>query len=135
MFSITRKCDNCKREKPDNFFSNHKKYLCLSCYDEAISEESLRKITNSRKYVYIIGGVGSSLVKIGITKQLSQRLFSLNTSSPIELFFVFHFLSENAMKTEKELHKKFSTKRVKGEWFALTEQDIEQIKYKYSSSN
>jgi len=35
---------------------------------------------------------------------------------------------QDAVAAELTLHKKFSSKRVKGEWFKLSRADIEQIK-------
>ena len=35
---------------------------------------------------------------------------------------------------EKHLHEKYSNKRLSGEWFSLTEQDLMWLKNKYSKS-
>jgi len=35
---------------------------------------------------------------------------------------------ENVEQVEKEIHRRFQAKRVKGEWFELNEADVEYIR-------
>jgi len=83
-----------------------------------------RKISN---LVYLIGAE-NGLTKIGITNNIFSRFSGLNTSSPVELSLVFYFEAKDAAKTERLLHDKYAVKRVKGEWFNLSVEDVDWIK-------
>lgn len=61
---------------------------------------------------YIIKG--GHKVKIGVSKNVPERLKQLQTSRSMELR-VIHVFNGNL---EKELHKQFADYRLKGEWFS-----------------
>ncbi|WP_371594732.1 GIY-YIG nuclease family protein [Streptomyces virginiae] len=65
--------------------------------------------------VYLIGSVGSSLVKIGVTTQLAARLRSLQSSSPVRLEVLWSTAGDRALETA--LHQRFADRRAHGEWF------------------
>lgn len=143
MNSITRKCNKCHQIKDHVFFSSIHKSLCLSCYGQVISEftdvknipaikenvPSERKLSSADKFVYLISG--GDLTKIGITKNPTFRLNKLRLASPIPLTLIYSFRSKNARQTEIELHCIFRDKRLHGEWFTLSDDDIQSIKSKY----
>ena len=59
-------------------------------------------------------------MKIGTACNVERRLKNMQTGSPdiLGLWGVIKFQDKSEAKhKEKELHKKFSTHRVKGEWF------------------
>lgn len=71
-------------------------------------------------YTYII--FDSRHYKIGKTKDLKLRLESMKTSNPyIKLLL---FLEKDI---EKELHVKFKSKNVTGEWFDLSFEDLNYL--------
>ncbi|MCP2025746.1 hypothetical protein L1276_000886 [Flavobacterium sp. HSC-32F16] len=57
-------------------------------------------------------------VKIGITKNVRQRIRSLKTGSESKL--IIHAMEPGSRKKELELHKKFESDRRQGEWFACS---------------
>lgn len=64
--------------------------------------------------------------KIGYTTNLSMRLLSLQTGNPDQL--VVYKTIENATKrTETQLHGMFAQYRIRGEWFAIDSNIIDQI--------
>lgn len=77
-------------------------------------------------FVYLIRA--GDLCKIGMTISVESRLSSLQSSSslPIELLHVIETTDMDT--TETALHEKFQNKRVNGEWFNLSLEDIEYIK-------
>lgn len=77
--------------------------------------------------VYLIQAA-NGLVKIGIAGDVHKRLNSLNTASPVELSIIFYFKPKDAAITENYLHGVFMDRRVKGEWFNLSNEDIDWIK-------
>lgn len=73
----------------------------------------------------------NGLVKIGKTVNIQQRFKSIHTMSPIDIE-VFAFLeTEMADELEYELHIEFDVDRVKGEWFNLSDEDLQYIVEKY----
>lgn len=69
--------------------------------------------------VYFVGN-GNGQVKIGHSKEPLIRLAGLQTASPhkLELLAVV----PGTEKVEAELHRKFATFRLSGEWFQLSDQ-------------
>ncbi len=79
-----------------------------------------------RGYVYFVAD-DQGRVKIGKTYRLKDRLgeYTKQAFEPVLL----HTIKTNDMDLTEELfHEQFKDKRIRGEWFALTEKDIKQIK-------
>lgn len=62
--------------------------------------------------------------KIGIANDVLRRLESLATGNPFELRLVAIYGYENAQIVEAALHQRFSAQRVRGEWFKLNDDDL-----------
>ena len=79
-------------------------------------------------YVYFIQDQDSGTVKIGRAKDLERRMdiFSKKYTFPIKLIQFIYTL--NYEKIEMAFHRHYGNKRREGEWFALNEADIVQIK-------
>jgi hypothetical protein len=77
------------------------------------------------EYVYLIRAY--QWYKIGRTNYLSDRLASLSTLPPFDLELIHAIDCDDSRKAEAELHQTFAEKRVKGEWFLLSEEDVEVI--------
>lgn len=80
-------------------------------------------------YIYFILNCDSEAVKIGIAKNVKQRIASLQTSSPSELKLLGKIQAESVSKArelEQSLHKTFDKYRVRGEWF---EASVELLDY------
>jgi hypothetical protein len=82
-------------------------------------------------YVYLIESQYG--YKIGKTVNIQSRinLFSVKLPFPIKLINYAWF--DNYSAAEREFHELFSEKRLEGEWFDLSEDDIEIIKSKGKS--
>lgn len=60
------------------------------------------------------------LYKIGFTKGNSKkRIKELSTGNPFELELVCTFDTKFNMKVERILHRRYKSKKVRGEWFNL----------------
>ena len=112
-----------------------------SCIREMNFSRSLKEMTkeslsyrsnkNSKKgFVYFASSLESSSVKIGSTRNISSRMSQLSTSSPSKIRPIFSFLCENRLKAERLLHSHFAKKRLNGEWFSLSKDEIELAKEK-----
>lgn len=67
--------------------------------------------------VYFIYCEASSMIKIGFTSNIKNRLGNLKTMSPVPLRLIGTI--EGTRVDEENLHKKFARLRSHGEWFKL----------------
>jgi len=84
---------------------------------------------DSKGFIYVLR-VDNGLCKIGRTKHLDDRIYQLGVTLPYDPELVCAVKVDDCIIAESELHELFthSGKHVKGEWFKLTEGDIEYIK-------
>lgn len=80
-----------------------------------------------RGTVYVVSD-GRGHFKIGKTTNLEKRIQGLSCGLPFDLIVVHRYQTLTMSKEEARWHAFFSEKRVRGEWFLLSEQDIELIK-------
>lgn len=78
-------------------------------------------------YVYLIQSP-SGHYKIGRTSDPKDRMKTFNVKLPFEVEFICVIPTEDMYFLEKQLHRQFAAKRVNGEWFALSADDVEYIK-------
>jgi hypothetical protein len=82
-----------------------------------------KKEDNSLCGVYLIQA-DNGLTKIGCTKNIINRFSVLKTSSPCDLKIIGFVNSTSQYDLEREIHNYFSDRRVKGEWFDLSEAEL-----------
>lgn len=92
-----------------------------------VTENYLKETEGRNKgYVYFIKREDDGLIKIGMSKDVNQRFYCLNSSFN---FFVVGFIyCDNFIQLEKELHEKFKNKRVQGEFFNIDEKQVLNFK-------
>jgi hypothetical protein len=72
--------------------------------------------------------------KIGISKEPKHRESTLQSEKPsILLIWSSPVPIKNVNKIEAILHEKFSSKRIRGEWFDLSDDDIYFIKNSFQN--
>lgn len=76
-------------------------------------------------YVYVL--FSENRFKIGMTKSPKKRIGNIQTASPFMVEVVAYQYSKDCLALERWLHDEFSDKRVKGEWFSLSADDIESL--------
>lgn len=82
-----------------------------------------RNPTPAQGYVYLAKFEGR--YKIGQTTNLRRRKRELATGLPDELKIVHTIQTDDPGGVEAYWHKRFDDKRIKGEWFALDEGDVQ----------
>ena len=71
--------------------------------------------------VYFIGEKGSNIVKIGKTLgRPTKRMAAIQGSNAHEL----QLLAVSKAKPEKHYHDMFAKKRIRGEWYSITEDEL-----------
>jgi hypothetical protein len=96
---------------------------CINITDATV----LHSDTPKAGYVYLIQSPTGSY-KIGRSKNIANRLKTFNVKLPFEIEIEHVISCSDYRAAERELHKRYADKRVNGEWFALTRDDVEQIK-------
>lgn len=81
--------------------------------------------SNSDRFIYILKS--GTYYKIGIAKDVAQRLRNLQTGNPIEIALVSAAFFEGAPRFESKLHEAFSEYRTRGEWFELPPDKLEDL--------
>lgn len=75
--------------------------------------------------IYAIRCTDTGIVKIGHSKDPARRLRHLQTGSPTRLEII---LDEAAtLWHEAVLHERYAARRKHGEWFSLTERQVDEI--------
>ena len=78
-------------------------------------------------FVYVIEDTGSGYFKIGMSRDPVKRFEQIQPVLPFETLITCTFEVEDRYAAESFLHRRFSGKRAKGEWFDLSEEDLEWI--------
>jgi predicted GIY-YIG superfamily endonuclease len=78
-------------------------------------------------HVYFLKCRNTNLYKIGYSSSVKDRIKNIKQGSPTEIDVIGYVASEDCYADEKACHELFSKKRTKGEWFALTNDDINTI--------
>ena len=86
-----------------------------------------RKLEQSKRngYVYLINA--GEFYKIGISRNVDRRITQLSTIPPFDVTLVCTIETDDMLGLENELHTMFSEKRVNGEWFTLSAEDVNYI--------
>lgn len=92
----------------------------------AVERRGQTAATGFSQWVYLIY-CPTGHYKIGVAKNPGQRLASLKTLMPVELEVLHLIGCDNAYSAEEDLHKLFSDRRYRGEWFVLSPEDIDYI--------
>lgn len=79
-------------------------------------------------YVYFVQEYMTGSFKIGKTKHIDRRMNVFNVKLPFENKLIFLIKSADHHQTEIAFHEYFSKKRLEGEWFDLTKDDVSWIK-------
>lgn len=78
-------------------------------------------------YIYLITSeVG--LTKIGLTDDVQKRFGSIDSCSPCRIELHHYQFVQDTNRIERLLHQHFGAKRIKGEWFNLDPDEIQEAK-------
>ena len=78
-------------------------------------------------YIYLIEAKGTGKYKIGISKNPKERLEQLQTANGEKLEIICTFATRYKYLLEKTLHSHFKSKQTLGEWFGLTDKEVENF--------
>ena len=68
------------------------------------------------------------LYKIGYTRRpIEKRIKEIKTGNGHEIYLVSSFKSKWGTKIESQMHRTFKSKKINGEWFDLTDEEVESF--------
>ena len=79
------------------------------------------------RFVYLVRAE-NGLHKIGIAANARERFLGIRSQSPAPVALEFCMRCPRALEIERALHSRFVSKRHHGEWFDLSEDDVEYVK-------
>lgn len=77
--------------------------------------------------VYFLRSEANGLTKIGHSVEIERRVSSLRTSSSVRLSVVGRMFTKRYVEAERFCHSALRHRRVHGEWFQLTMDDVNQV--------
>lgn len=77
------------------------------------------------KHLYVIKS--GDLYKIGISDNPPKRIYGVKSPNGQKKELLFHYPLRDTRWVESELHGIFYEKRIEGEWFRLTEKELQRI--------
>jgi hypothetical protein len=78
-------------------------------------------------YVYLIQELNDGNFKIGRTRNPNNRLETFGVTLPAKVDYICLIPTENTHLLERKLHRQFARRRVAGEWFALSDEDVASV--------
>lgn len=89
-------------------------------------KEEVREQTHTpaNGYVYLLKEINGPHFKIGVTAYPEDRMKVFAVRLPYRVEYACLIPSADMYALEAELHNKFADKRVDGEWFALSSDDV-----------
>lgn len=83
--------------------------------------------TDTSSYVYVLKNEITGLTKIGMTNNPKRRLKELDTGNGVPLTYIFCEFVPGGSIFENKLHQIYANKCTTGEWFNLTDDDINNV--------
>lgn len=106
--------DRINKLKPNAIIEKQKKYD--------------KRKENDTGYIYIIKVKGFHYYKIGKTIGLPEtRMSKMQVGLPFDLELIDSWEKKNHSVIESHLHKKFSRKRIRGEWFVFSDEELKYV--------
>lgn len=88
------------------------------------------KKNEEKGFVYLLGDwEKDGIYKIGVTKgTIERRIKKLQTGNSGEIFMCDYYKTEHPFFIERQLHLKYQSKKVSGEWYQLTNEEALDFK-------
>ncbi len=113
----------------NNSVSDKNDYLYL--FSEMFGHSKKKK---EKAYLYLMLEHSTGYYKIGVSKNPQSRERTLQSQKPdINVIFSRQFDKKSAFRFERKLHRLFDGKRIRGEWFELNKEDINNFFFELNS--
>lgn len=99
---------------------------CAALQEQLRAQRDAHERKSKASYVYLMWS--DNLYKIGISIDPERRRKAVEEGLLKPVLLICQFFTDRAWKIERGLHQRFASKRIKGEWFDLTPEDVEYIR-------
>lgn len=82
---------------------------------------------SGRGYIYLVEGQPGRF-KIGLSADPKTRIANLGVKLPFEIEVIHLISTDDMRRAERELHDQFRDRRLAGEWFDLTPEQVQSVK-------
>jgi hypothetical protein len=100
----------------------------LEAERRAAKEAAKQLPRDSSGYVYVLKEINGNHYKIGRTNNPENRAKTFGVKLPFRVEYTHLIKTDDMFTLESELHYRYHHCRIDGEWFALTESDLNEIK-------
>jgi hypothetical protein len=107
--------------------ATEKNRLAVAYWPEAIDKPSGVQSFDPDGYVYV-AYASTGHYKIGRSVRPDERIQHFDTQMPVQVMRVHQFPADTAAEAESALHEKLSSCQVKGEWFDLSDNQVDLLK-------
>ena len=91
-------------------------------------KDGLKASSSDFGIVYFVNAENTSMFKIGYTKQsIDKRLSGLQTGCPMKLLIYRTVSCVDPNILERYLHECFNDKKIRGEWFDVTDDEVDNL--------
>jgi hypothetical protein len=102
--------------------------ICKGVDKHVLPSKIFSVIAHEPRFIYIFtANEFDGAYKIGLTNDIERRLADMQTGCPFLLIPIKVYKVDNPTAIEIMLHSFFKKKRIRGEWFRLTDIDISYI--------
>jgi len=96
---------------------------------KSVSTPTEPEVNRREGYVYLLRTLhDSTAFKIGRTKNPKNRIKTFATKFPFKVQYVCLLHTNDMITLEKQLHDQFASQRLDGEFFRLSQSDVQYIK-------
>lgn len=115
----------------DQEIINDSQFVAYAEWMRAYTEVRTAERPPRHGYVYIVRSENGDY-KIGRTINPNSRGKTFDVKLPLRVKFELLIESPDYRGLERELHQRFASKRIDGEWFKLTPEDVEQLRIEFT---
>lgn len=91
-----------------------------------VSTDKIVAVVSSIEFVYLLKS--GKFYKIGRTNSVGRRQYEIATQMPEEVVEIHRISTDDSVGIERYWHQRFASKRLKGEWFNLSSEDVAVFK-------
>lgn len=85
--------------------------------------------------VYFLRQKGMPYIKIGVTIDLPRRIEEMYSCFPLGVDVIGTIRSNDYLRIELDLHKKYKNKRLNGEWFDISEDEVMEDVFRHDKTD
>lgn len=78
-------------------------------------------------FVYLLRLGDTDFYKVGVSKDVQNRIADLQTATPFELRLIGFIEQSDALRVERDIHRALAGRRVRNEWFKSDHDEIVEV--------